>query len=101
METYRYAITNSNGDRCRSLGRVNGSIKFVNAKDEGCSGDEMIFEVGLASKIAGNYTFNEDDDISTFNIRLIDNTHPKWDSKFSNYGKTFSYMIKMMEKFLK
>jgi hypothetical protein len=97
-KTQKYPIIDSNGNRQRSLGRVNGSIQFVNAVDEGCTGDEKILEYNLNG--FGSYTFKEDDDPKAWNIRLIDNTHPKWDDKMSNGGKQFSNMMGFFAKML-
>jgi hypothetical protein len=74
--------------------------KPVYADECGDTGNEMIKEYGISSSKSGEYTFKEDDE-PIWNIRLIDNTHPKWDSSLSRNGKTSGRMLNMFGKFFK
>ena len=78
-KTHKYPITDSNGRKCRSLGRVGGSIQFEYADQVGDTGKEMIWEYNFESSQSGSYTFKEDDSPLTWNFRLIDKSHPKYD----------------------
>jgi hypothetical protein len=100
-KSHKYPIT-SNGVRQRSLGLVNGNLAFISAKDEGCVGDEMILHYDLLGSFAnGSYSFNEMDNPSEWSVRLIDESHPKFDRKLSNDGKSFSEMMGMFSKMFK
>ena len=74
--------------------------KPVYADENGEIGNEMIKEWGISSSVGGEYTFREDDE-PIWNIRLIDKTHPKWDSKLSRNGKVSGKMLNMFGKLLK
>jgi hypothetical protein len=74
--------------------------KPVYADECGEIGNEMIKEWGISSSVGGEYTFREDDE-PIWNIRLIDKTHPKWDSKLSRNGKVSGKMLNMFGKLLK
>ena len=74
--------------------------KIVYADECGDTGNEMIKEWGISSSVGGEYTFREDDE-PIWNIRLIDKTHPKWDSKLSRNGKVSGKMLNMFGKLLK
>ncbi len=73
--------------------------KPVYADELGEVGNEMIKEWGISSSV-GEYTFREDDE-PIWNIRLIDETHPKWDSKLSRNGKASGKMLNMLGKLFK
>jgi hypothetical protein len=60
----------------------------------------MIKEWGISSSVGGEYTFREDDE-PIWNIRIIDKTHPRWDSKLSRNGKVSGKMLNMFGKFFK
>ena len=97
-ESHKYPIT-SNGVKQRSLGHVKGKLTFISAKDEGCVGDEMILHYDLLGSFGGgSYSFKEIDDPSEWDIRLIDESHPKFDKKLANDGKSFSIMMGMFSK---
>ena len=74
--------------------------KRVYADEVGDTGNEMIKEWGISSSTAGEYTFREDD-TPIWNIRLIDKTHPRYDSKFANHGKMMNKMLNMFAKMIK
>lgn len=97
-KTHKYPITDSNGRKCRSLGRVGGSIHFEYADQVGDTGKEMIWEYNFESSQAGSYTFKEDDSPLNWNFRLIDETHPKYDKKMASFGGQFHSMMGMMAK---
>lgn len=98
LETYKYPIGDDKGNRCRSLGMVDGKLKFVNAKDENAVGDEMINEYTFVSEnVGGNYTFLEDDDPTAWNIRIIDKKHPKYNKLLCDEGKMFAQQMKGIE----
>lgn len=98
-KSYKYPITDSNGVKQRSLGHVNGKLKFVSAQDEGCVGDEMILHYDLLSNFGGgSYSFKEIDDPSEWDIRLIDESHPKFDKKLAKQGESFSKMMGVFSK---
>ena len=73
--------------------------KPVYADECGETGNEMIKEWGISSSV-GEYTFREDDE-PIWNIRLIDKTHPRWDSSLSRNGKVSGKMLNMFGKFFK
>ncbi len=73
--------------------------KPVYADECGETGNEMIKEWGISSSV-GEYTFREDDE-PIWNIRLIDKTHPRWNSKLSIQGKSSGKMLNMFGKFFK
>ncbi len=73
--------------------------KPVYADECGETGNEMIKEWGISSSV-GEYTFREDDE-PIWNIRLIDKTHPRWNSKLSIQGKASGKMLNMFGKFFK
>jgi len=73
--------------------------KPVYADECGDTGNEMIKEWGISSSV-GEYTFREDDE-PIWNIRLIDKTHPRWDSKLSRNGKASGKMLNMLGKLFK
>ncbi len=73
--------------------------KPVYADECGETGNEMIKEWGISSSV-GEYTFREDDE-PIWNIRLIDETHPKWDSQLSKNGKASGKMLNMLGKLFK
>lgn len=98
-KSHKYPITDSNGVKQRSLGHVDGKLKFVSAQEEGCVGNEMILHYDLLSNFGGaSYSFKEMDDPSEWNIRLIDESHPKYDKKLAKEGKMFSKMMDMVSK---
>ena len=74
--------------------------KPVYADENGDVGNEMIKEWGISSSVGGEYTFREDDE-PIWNIRIIDKTHPRWDSKLSRNGKVSGKMLNMFGKFFK
>ncbi len=74
--------------------------KPVYADELGEIGNEMIKEWGISSSVGGEYTFREDDE-PIWNIRLIDETHPRWDSKLSRNGKVSGKMLNMFGKLFK
>jgi hypothetical protein len=97
-KTHKYSITDFNGRKCRSLGRVGGSIQFEYADQVGDTGKEMIWEYNFESSQSVSYTFKEDDSPLTWNFRLIDETHPKYDKKIASFGGQFHSMMGMMVK---
>lgn len=97
-DTYKYPITDSEGNKKRSLGRVDGSIKYVTADEEGCKGDEMIKTYCLMSTTAGDYNFDEDTEFEKFNMRKISKDHPKYDDSISNDASQLSQMLNDMGK---
>lgn len=97
-KTHKYPITDSTGRKCRSLGRVGGSIHFEYADQVGDTGKEMIWEYNFESSQAGSYTLKEDDSPLTWNFRLIDETHPKYDKKMASFGGQFHSMMGMISK---
>jgi hypothetical protein len=92
--TYKYPITDSNGRKFYMKDR-----KAYYA-DEVADGIKMINQWCISSSTMGEYTFREDDK-PIWNIRLIDETHPKWDSKFSKHGQTMYDMVNMLAKMFK
>ena len=94
IPTYKYPIGDQSGRKFYMKNR-----QPVYADECGDTGKEMINEWHLTSSIMGEYNFREDDDV-IWNIRLIDETHPKWNSKFSKHGKTMDSIIDMFAKFL-
>jgi hypothetical protein len=77
---------------------VDGSIKFINAEDEGCIGDEEQWTYDFVGETGGSYTFNEDDDPTDWNVKLIDKKHPKYNKEIESYGKQMSAMINKISK---
>ncbi len=96
IPTHKYPISDVGSNR-RYYFR---DRKPVYADECGDTGNEMIKEYGISSAKSGEYTFKEDDE-PIWNIRLIDKTHPKWDSSLSRSGKTSGKMLNMFGKFFK
>lgn len=97
IDVHKYPISDSTGRKSYMKDR-----KPVYADQNGETGNEMIKEYGISSSKAGDYNFREDDTdvIPLWNIRLIDNTHPKWDQKLSNSGKSMGKLFNLFGKFL-
>jgi hypothetical protein len=104
----KYPITNNDGVKQRSLGFVlptkegdTGSIKFVSAKDEGCNPDDKIDVYDFIGSFGDSLTIKENEAeeiIKSFNIRLINKKHPKYDPTLNKYGKGINDMFKTMFK---
>lgn len=92
----------SDGKRCRSLGRQDdGSIKFVFAEEEGCRGDETEWRYGFIG--LGSLEFDETDaqeTIDGFNLRLIDESHPQFDLNLQKNGMMMGKMFSGFESIL-
>ena len=95
IPTYKYPISDVGSTRKYYI----KDRKPVYADECGEIGNEMIKEWGISSSI-GEYTFREDDE-PIWNIRLIDKTHPRWDSKLSMQGKVSGKMLNMFGKLFK
>jgi len=95
----RYSFSDSTGRKKRSLGRdANNQLKFVYADDEGCIGDEEIKCVGITME-CGDLTLNEDDDLTDWNIRKVDKTHPKYNKDVAEHANMFSKVMNMFGDF--
>ena len=95
IPTHKYPITEQSGRKCYMKDR-----KSHYADEVGDTGNEMIKEWGISSSVAGEYTFREDD-TPIWNIRLIDKSHPQYDSKLANHGKMMNGAINLIAKMLK
>lgn len=95
IPTYKYPISDVGSTRKYFI----KDRKPVYADECGEVGNEMIKEWGISSSV-GEYTFREDDE-PIWNIRLIDKTHPRWDSKLSMQGKASGKMLNMFGKLFK
>ncbi len=93
IPTYKYPISDVGSTRKYYL----KDRKPVYADECGESGNEMINSYGISSSVAGEYTFNENDE-PIWNIRLIDKTHPKWNGKLSRHGKMQAGILNMFGK---
>lgn len=91
ISTYKYPISDVGSTRKYFM----KDRKPVYADECGETGNEMINEYGISSP-TGEYTFREDDE-PIWNIRLIDKTHPKYDSKLSINGKIMSAVLNMFK----
>ena len=96
ISVHKYDIKDSTGRKLF----YNKDRKAVYADECGDTGNEMIREFGISSSEHGEYTFREDDD-PIWNIRLIDETHPRYDAKLAKNGKMSGNMFAMMEKLFK
>lgn len=96
IDTYKYPISDVGSTRKY----FTKDRKPVYADECGEIGNEMIKEWGISSSVGGEYTFREDDE-PIWNIRLIDKTHPMWDSKLSRNGKASGKMLNMFGKIFK
>ena len=95
IPTYKYPITEQSGRKCYMKDRIP-----YYADEIGDVGNEMIKEWSISSSIMGEYTFREDDK-PIWNIRLIDESHPRYDSKFANHGKMMGGAISLLAKMFK
>ena len=95
IPTYKYPITDQSGRKCYMKDR-----KAHYADEVGDTGKEMIREWSISSSTWGEYTFREDD-TPIWNIRLIDKSHTRYDSKFANHGKMMSGFVSMLGKMFK
>ena len=95
ISVHKYCITDSTGRKLFFRDR-----KAVYADECGDTGNEMIREFGISSSEHGEYTFREDDD-PIWNIRLIDETHPRYDAKLAKNGRMSGNMFTMMENLFK
>jgi hypothetical protein len=97
IKSLRYSITDSNGRKHRSLGRdANNKINYVYADEEDNIGDEEIREVGIVSE-GGCINFDEDDDLTEWNIRRIDKTHPKYNKNIWKSANNMSKAMNMLK----
>lgn len=97
IPTYKYPITEQSGRKFYNK-QINGVLTSFYADQCGDTGNEMINECMISSSTAGDYTFRLDDE-PIWNIRLIDKTHSRWDSKLSKSGKMMNSMLSMLERF--
>jgi hypothetical protein len=93
IDTHKYPIIDSASNR---KFRMHNRLP-VYADQCGDTGNEMIKEYCIESSKHGSYNFLEDD-TPIWNIRLIDKTHPKWDSKLSRQGKMTSVFLNIAGK---
>ena len=93
IDSYKYPITSA-GRKMYMKDR-----KPVYADEMGETGNEMIKEYHFMSNQVGDYTFREDDDPTTWNMKKIDKSHPKWDDNLSKSGTQFNSMLSMFDKF--
>ncbi len=96
IPTHKYPISDVGSTRKYFM----RNRKPVYADECGDIGNEMIKEWGISSSVSGEYTFREDDE-PIWNIRLIDETHPKWNSQLSKNGKASGKMLNMFSKLFK
>lgn len=94
ISVHKYCITDSTVRKLFFRDR-----KAVYADECGDTGNEMIREFGISSPEHGEYLREDDDPI--WNIRLIDETHPRYDAKLAKNGKLSGNMFAMMEKLFK
>lgn len=93
IPTHKYPIGDSTGRKLFYRDR-----KAVYADEQGDTGDEMVMEYGITSSDAGEYTFREDDE-PIWNIRLIDETHPRYDAGLARQGRMSGGVFDMLSKF--
>jgi hypothetical protein len=98
IKTYKYPIGDKDGRKCRSLGRNDKGVIEFKYDEEGSTGEEMIYDYSLLGKNGGSYNFDEFDDISSWDIRIIDENHPKYDKNLSKSGKQFDQMLNIFGK---
>lgn len=97
IDSHKYSIT-SNDRKLRMIeDKTTGRTKPQYADESGDNGDEMIKEYCFASSKMGDYTFDECDD-PCWNIRQIDETHPKYDKSLTSYANQFDSMLNMFAK---
>lgn len=94
MKVAKYPIT-SNGRKCRSLGRVNKTTSYEYADEVGDTGNEEIMEYQFLG--LGSFTAKSDEELKSFNARLIDKKHPLYDEKVSDSAKQFGHGFNMLE----
>jgi hypothetical protein len=80
-----------NGKKYRSDGYNSKTkkIKLISAASEGASGDEKIYEYTFLDEHGVSLTLDEHVDLKLWNIRLIDNTHPRYNNQLVKTGKEF------------
>lgn len=99
MKVNKYPISEKNGRKLRMVDdSSNGRTKPEYADEVGDKGDEMINEYTFLSSNVGDYMFKEDD-IPVWNIRQIDEEHPKYDKKLVKEGIGFHEMFSFFDKF--
>lgn len=97
IDEYKYPIT-SNGRKLRMVeDKTTGRTKPQYADESGDSGDEMIKGYCFASSKMGDYKFNECEG-PCWNIRQIDETHPRYDKSITSFANKFDGMLNMFAK---
>ncbi|HWY36546.1 MAG TPA: hypothetical protein VNX68_18025 [Nitrosopumilaceae archaeon] len=94
IETYKYPIGGSTGRKCRNK-RIDDVLTSIYADEQGETGNEMIMEYGFLG--TGSLTLDALDDFEVWNIRLIDEAHPKYNKVLSENGKQFSKILHMFD----
>lgn len=95
-----YPIIRANGQKCRSLGVIDGEIKYVTPKEDGFDPDYEENEYFFIGQI-GDTLFlsdsNAKETISSFNIRKIDKDHPRYDNKLKHENKAMIKLLKAVK----
>ena len=90
-QTYRYCISDKDGKL-----RYDDNRKTIRPQDEGCIGDEKIREIDIIAEV-GTFNFTEDKELTTWNVRRIDKTHPKYNKDIAEGGDMMSNMMNMFK----
>ena len=87
------------GKQVRSLGLVDGKMKYVSAEEEGCSPTAKVMHysfIGFGTLEITDCDFNEV--VESFNVRLITKAHPKYSTELTRSGKEFAVAMNVAKK---
>lgn len=95
MKELKYPFSDEKGRKSRSDGK-----NFIYADEENATGDEEIWVYELLGENGGNYSFKEDDDPTNWNIRMIDESHPKYNKNAVSAGKETADAMKIVSEMI-
>jgi len=96
----KYPIIQSNGVKCRSLGIIDGELKYSTPEEDGFDPDyeenEYLF-IGQIGDTLYLSDSNAKETISSFNIRQIDKDHPRYNNKLKHENEAMIKLLKAVE----
>lgn len=93
----KYPFTDNDGKKSRTETKKNGQVVWVYPEQENCVGNEKIKELDIMSEF-GDYNFNEDKELTDWNVRRINSTHPLYNKLFVLQCKTVSATFNIFKK---
>jgi len=99
-KTAMYPIIRSDGKKCRSLGVINGEIKYATPEEDGFDPNYEENEYFFIGQIGDTLSLSDSsakETISSFNIRKIDKDHPRYDNKLKHENETMIKLLKAVK----